>query len=162
MPALQYWFVGGALAAFIALAAAVPTLGYAWWRAAVAEQDSATQHADQAAQMLKKDRVKDLLGKALDTGKTIFGDTNLTDEQREQKASEWVTHTRDLIAAAYGDGEASLFLDSSGYTFWSDSGNPQKSKIQNWIDGRMRRLGELLRRIDSLTVRSDFDQAKFD
>jgi hypothetical protein len=106
--------------------------------------------------------VKDLLGKALDTGKVIFIDKDLTDEQREQKASEWVTHTRDLIAAAYGDGEASLFLDSSGYTFWSDSGNPQKSKIQNWIDGRMRRLGELLRRIDSLTVRSDFDQAKFD
>jgi predicted nucleotide-binding protein len=128
---------------------------------AVVERDSATQHADAVAQKLKG-RAKDLLGKALATGQTIFADSNLTDEQLEQKAREWVTHTRDLIAAAYGDGEAALFLDSSGYTFCSDSRNPQKSKIQNWIDGRMRRIGDLLRRADSLTVRSEFEPAKFD
>jgi hypothetical protein len=92
----------------------------------------------------------------------MFMDSTLTDEQREQKASEWGTHTRDLITGAYGDGEGFLFLDSSGYTFFGDAGNPNKSRIRNWIDGRMRPIGELLRRIDSLTVRSDFDPAKFE
>jgi hypothetical protein len=157
MPAFQYWFAGGAFAAFLALATTVPILGYAWYRAAVTERDSATQHADAVAQKLKQNRVKDLVGKALDAGKSIYVDNNLTEEQRKQKASEWGTHTRDLIAAAYGDGEAFLFLDDSGYTFFSSSG-----PTRNWIDGRMRRIGELLRRIDSLTVRSDFEPTKFE
>jgi hypothetical protein len=91
MLAFQYWFVGGAFAAFLALATTVPILGYAWYRAAVTERDSATQHADAAAQKLKADRGKDLLGKASETGKTIFVDTDLTDEQREQKAKDWGT-----------------------------------------------------------------------
>jgi hypothetical protein len=161
MPAFQYWFTGGAFAAFLALATTVPILGYAWFRAAITESDSATQHTDAVAQKLKANRVKDLIGKALDTGKAIFVDTNLSDEQREKKASDWGTRTRDLIAAAYGDGEAFLLLDDSGYTFFSDAGNPNRSRIRNWIDGRMRRIGELLRRIDSLTVRSDFEPEKF-
>ena len=157
MPAFQYWFAGGALAAFLALATTVSTLGFAWYRAAVTEQDSATQHADAVAQKLKANRVKDLIGRALDTGKSIYVDKDLADEQRKQKAEEWATHTRNLIAAAYGDGEAFLLLDDSGYTFFSSNG-----LTRNWLDGRMRRIGELLRRIDSLTVRSDFDPAKFD
>jgi predicted nucleotide-binding protein len=132
------------------------------YRAAVVERDSATQHADAVGQKLKPNHVKDLLGKALDTGKTIFVASDLTEEQRKQKATEWGTHTRDLIAAACGDGEAFLLLDDSGYTFFSDSANPETGMIRNWIDGRMRRIGELLRRIDSLTVRSDFEPAKFD
>jgi hypothetical protein len=157
MPAFQYWFVGGAFAAFLGLATTVPILGYAWYRAAVAEQDSAMQHADAVAQKLKANRVKDLLGKSLAAGQTIFVDNDLTDEQREQKATHWGTHTRDLITGAYGDGEGFLFLDDSGYTFFSGRG-----RIRNWIDGRMRRIGELLRRIDSLTVRSDFEPTKFE
>ena len=50
------------------------------------------------------------------------------------------THTI-LIAAAYGDGEAALFLDSWGYVFYGD-GSP-KSNMRNWIDGRMRRITAL-------------------
>lgn len=61
-----------------------------------------------------------------------------------------------LIDTAYGDGEALLFLDSSGYVFYGDGS--KKSNVQNWIDGRMRRITELLRRTDTLTVsRSDDD-----
>jgi hypothetical protein len=84
----------------------------------------------------------------------------LTDEQLKQKASDWATPVRDLIAAAYGDGEAFLLLDDAGYVFYGDGS--ERSKTRNWMDGRMRRMGELLRRIDSLTVRSDFEPAKFD
>jgi hypothetical protein len=35
MPALQYWFSGLALGAFITLVAGVSTLGFAWYRAAL-------------------------------------------------------------------------------------------------------------------------------
>jgi hypothetical protein len=58
------------------------------YHAAVVERDSATQHADAVAQKLKANHVKDLLGKALDTGKTIFVASDLTEEQRKQKATE--------------------------------------------------------------------------
>jgi hypothetical protein len=152
--------VGGAFGAFLALAATVSTLGFAWYRAAVTERDSAAQHADTVAQKLKANHVKDLLGKALDAGKSIFVDNTLTDERLKEKAIEWGTRTRDLVAAAYGDGEAFLLLDDAGYVFYGDGS--ERSKSRNWMDGRMRRIGELFRRIDSLTVRSDFDPAKFD
>jgi len=65
-----------------------------------------------------------------------------------------------LIAAAYGDGEAALFADSSGYVFYGDGS--EKSRIRNWIDGRMRRISELLRRTDSLTVKDDFNPTQFE
>jgi len=67
------------------------------------------------------------------------------------KTPQMGPNTHNLINAAYGDGEASLFLDSSGYIFYSDGSN--KSKVRNWIDGRMRRITELLRRTDSLPVK---------
>ena len=68
--------------------------------------------------------------------------------------------TKTMIAAAYGDGEAFRFLNDSGYTFLS--GRPPKGPLRNWIDGRMRRINELLPRVDTLTVRKDFDPKQFD
>jgi hypothetical protein len=80
-------------------------------------------------------------------------------EQAKTEAEAWGTKTRDLILEAYGEGESVLFLDSSGYEFYGD-GSPM-SVIRNWIDGRMRRVTELLRRVDTLTVRPQFDPVKF-
>jgi hypothetical protein len=40
MPPIQYWFTGTALATFIAFLAAVSTLGYGWYRAAITEMES--------------------------------------------------------------------------------------------------------------------------
>jgi hypothetical protein len=48
----------------------------------------------------------------------------------------------------------------SGYVFYGDGS--KKSQARNWIDGRMRRITELLRRTDSLAVRSEFDLTKFE
>jgi hypothetical protein len=161
VPAIQYWFTGGALAAFLALVGTVSTLGYAWYRAAVTEMDSASSKATAAVQKLKSDRVKGLLGKALASGTDLLrSQKDKKDEQAEKDAEGWGQQTHDLIAAAYGEGEAALFLDSSGYVFYGDSSD--KSKIRNWVDGRMRRISELLKRIDSLTPRADFDPAKFE
>src|SRR5215813_13320522 len=161
LPSLQYWFTGGALAAFLALLTAVSTLGYAWYRAAVTELEVVHNKAASAAQRERTGRVKDLLGKTVAAGTQLLRE--LKDKevgQAENDAENWGQKARDLVAAAYGDGEAALFLDSSGYTFYSD-GSP-KSHIRNWIDGRLRRLTGLLQRADTLTVRSEFDPTKFE
>jgi hypothetical protein len=157
MPPLQYWFTGGALAAFLVVA----TAGYAWYRAAVNEQESTSKHAQSEAQRLKTEQVKNLLGRALANGeKLIREQVDKEADHAEADAEAWGTNARDMIAAAYGDGEAALFLDSSGYIFYGDGS--AKSKTRTWIDGRMRRITELVRRTDSLTVRSDFEPEKFD
>lgn len=41
MPPIQYWFTGTALANFIGVLAAISTVGYGWYRAAIAEMESA-------------------------------------------------------------------------------------------------------------------------
>jgi hypothetical protein len=161
VPAIQYWFTGGAVAAFLALLGAVSTLGYAWYRAAVTEMESASSKAAAAAQKLKADRVKGLLAKALVSGDKLIRSHKDTDEDQAKKdAEKWGQQTHDLIAAAYGEGEAALFLDDSGYVF--DSMPLPMNTIRNWIDGRMRRLTELLKRTDTLSTRTDFDPAKFE
>ena len=161
MPAFQYWFTGGALAAFLAILTTVSTLGYAWYRAALTELESASSKVETAAQKSKTTRVKTLLGKAIAAGDTLIRDLKDKEiDQAEKDAQTWGGKTHSLIAAAYGDGEAALFLDSSGYVFYGD-GSP-KSNIRNWIDGRMRRTTELLRRTDTLTARNEFDPAQFE
>jgi hypothetical protein len=164
VPPIQYWFTGGALGAFLGLLGAlggVSALGYAWYRAAVTELEAASGKAASALQKLKADRVKDLLGKALASGdKLIQSQKDKDEDQAEKDAQRWVEQTRNLIAAAYGEGEAALFLDDSGYLFYS--GSSPKSKIRNWIEGRMRRISELLKRTDTLNPRSDFEPAKFE
>jgi hypothetical protein len=160
MPAIQYWFTGGALAAFLALAATIPTLGYAWYRAATTEQDAAVTKAESAAQKQMAARVKVLLGKSLADGEGLIRElANKSADDAESDAQEWGKKAHDLIAAAYGDGEAAVFLDSSGYVFYGDGS--KKSNVRNWIDGRMRRISDLVRRSDSLSAYREFDASKF-
>jgi hypothetical protein len=88
--------------------------------------------------------------------KLIRSHKDTDEDQAKKDAEKWSQQTHDLIAAAYGEGEAALFSDSSGYVFYG--GSP----IRNWIDGRMRRLTELLKRTGTLSTRTDFDPAKFE
>jgi hypothetical protein len=161
LPPIQYWFTGTALATFLALLGTLSTLGYGWYRAAITELESTHNKIESAAQKAKNERVKALLGRALAAGTGLIEAQDKKDEDRAKRDAEtWATQTRNLIAAAYGDGEAALFLDSSGYVFYGDSS--EKSKIRNWIDGRMRRITELLRRTDSLTAKDEFNPTQFD
>ena len=166
MPAIQYWFTGSAIAALIVFATAVLGTGFGWYRAAVSEQDSSVQNADAAAQKQKSIRAKDLLGKALLAGRAIqAGGANgaLTDDQFEQQTGEWATHTHQVISAAYGDGEAALFVSDAGY-MGSTVGGQHSEKAKNiliFLYHRLDRVSALISRSDSLTLRSDFDLAKF-
>jgi hypothetical protein len=161
LPPIQYWFTGTALATCLTLFAALSTLGYGWYRAAVAEFESTHNKIQSAAQKAKNERVKALLGKALAAGASLIEEQNKKAEDKaKQDAETWVTQTHNLIVAAYGDGEAALFLDSSGYVFYGDGSG--KSNIRNWIDGRMRRITELQHRTDSLAAKDEFDPTQFD
>ena len=167
MPAIQYWFTGSAIAALIAFAAAVSGTGFGWYLAALSEQGSAEKNADAVAQKQKIIRAKDLLGKALLDGRAIqTGGANgaLTDDQFEQQTGEWATHTQQVISAAYGDGEAALFLSDAGFMAGTVGGPHNSEKARNvllFLFHRLDRISVLIGRSDTLTLRSDFDPAKF-
>jgi hypothetical protein len=59
-----------------------------------------------------------LSSQALVSGDTLIRSHKDTDEDQAKKDAE-ECQTHDLIAAAYGEGEAALFLDDSGYVFYS-------------------------------------------
>ena len=50
MPAMHYWFSGGALTACAGFFVAILTLGLAWYQAAVKESEIASSKAESAAQ----------------------------------------------------------------------------------------------------------------
>jgi hypothetical protein len=161
MPPIQFWFTGTALATFIAFLAAVSTLGYGWYRAAITEMESTNNKITSAANKQKTEQAKRLLGEALASGGKLIGaQVGKNEDQCEQDAEAWAHNVHNLIETAYGAGEALLFLDNSGYVFYGDGS--KKSQTKNWIDGRMRRITELLRRTDTLAVRSEFDPTKFE
>jgi hypothetical protein len=123
--------------------------------------ESANNKIANVANKQKTEQAKRLLGEALSSGGKLIGQqSEKSEDQYEKDANEWGSKTHTLIDTAYGGGEALLFLDSSGYIFYGDGS--KKSNVRNWIDGRMRRVTELLRRSDSLTVRSEFDPTKFE
>jgi hypothetical protein len=155
VPPIQHWFTGTALAAFIAFVA----VGYGWYRAAESEFELSNNKTLSAEKWARTELVKDHLRSAIAAGNDlVLGLPNQTDDFSAERAVEaWTHRAHDLIGAAYGSGEAALFMDSSGYVFSSD-GSVRRS-LRNFIDGRIRRLSELLQRADSMTVRDDFDDA---
>ena len=96
--------------------------------------------------------VKALLGKRLTDGKVLMRKAHVENTVMIQ---DWTTRTRNLIEEAFDLGKAALFLDSSGYTFYGD--NSRRSKNKNWLDGRLRRLADLIQRVEHLQISQDFD-----
>jgi hypothetical protein len=95
------------------------TLGYAWYRAALTEMESASNKEQVAAQRARTQDVKDLLGNALSSATQLIRELpHKGEDEAKKEAQAWGQKTHDLIAAAYGDGEAALFLDDSGYVFF--------------------------------------------
>lgn len=161
MPPLMFWFTGTAIATLVALLATTATLSFGWYRAAVTEMDAAKNKAESAEQRQRVETVKALLGKALSDGNNLLRAINkgMETEQATKDAEAWVKKTHDLIAAAYGQGEADLFLDNSGYTFFADQ--TPTSGVRNWVDGRKQRLASLIPRTDTLPLRKEFNPTNF-
>lgn len=107
------------------------------------------RHADQKD---RKRAAKDALGAFMDEGNNLARDC--TERDVETEALEWAMRCRDLIRETFGSGEAALFLDDSGYIFFS-SGGSAGARVRNFIIGRTRRLGELLPRVDHMYLRAD-------
>jgi len=160
MPAFQYWFTGTALASFLGLLAAVATLGLAWYRGAVTEAEAARHNVEAKDNRERTEKVKTLLVDSLNESNRLLKDITPNSVEASDKATdEWGHRAHDLITAAYGASESALFLSNSGYVFYGD-GSPA-SNMRNWVDGRQRRLTELLARTSTLVVREDFDASKF-
>jgi hypothetical protein len=106
--------------ALVTAVISVMGVGYSWYRAAITEMESASSKADAAAQKAGTERIKDLLGKALSSA-NLLQLPQKGDDEAKKDAEAWGQRTCDLIAAAYGDGEAVLFLDDSGYVFYSEN-----------------------------------------
>jgi hypothetical protein len=106
-----------------------------------------------ADQKDRKRAAKDALGAFVNEGNNLLRDSRERDVEAE--ALEWATRCRDLIRSTFGLGEAALFLDDSGYTFFSDGS--AGDRMRNFIVGRTRRLGELIPRVDQMDLRADIE-----
>lgn len=113
----------------------------------------------------KRIALNDLLGGAREEGPRAY-------EAREEGAlSRWRERTKGLIEAAFGKGEAQLFLSDEGYPTHSLPGNPgndvwaalalsnvsARNQREREIGYRLRRLDSLILRMDSLPICPDFD-----
>jgi hypothetical protein len=151
-PPIAYWFTGGALVPLVLFVVA----GLTWWRAAVTEFDLTQTKSLVKTQRGNIDRVKELLGDQIAAGEQLIRRLNKDHlDQDQTRAEEWATKTHDLIRSAYGSGEAAIFLSNANYVFYGEGG--QYSLVKNFIDGRLRRLTELIPRTDTLPLRGGFD-----
>ena len=92
--------------------------------------------------------LKDLLGAADREGHALFASGPSVEE-----AEDWVTRLHNLVKDALGEGEAQRLLSDAGYVFYSSQ---HDTRQKHWIEGRLRRLAELIPRVDSLSVLSKF------
>lgn len=120
-------------------------------------------HADQTQLEAREQTilaVKSILGATISAGEKLIADWPTVDEkQLEADANAWATKADDFVLAAFGGGEQALFKSDAGYVFYGDGS--RRSKIRNWVDGRLRRLNDLLQRSGTIPVRKDFDAEKF-
>ncbi len=117
----------------------------------------------------KRIALKDLLGEAREEGPHAHARAHETGDL--DALSRWTNETRDLIEAAFGKGEAQLFLSDEGYPTHSLPGSPgndawaalaqfnvsARNRREREIGYRLRRLDSLILRADSLPIRPDFD-----
>lgn len=140
------------------LAAVAAWLALAYHRRWTAYQDLEKSISNPKLESIKRQQVGQILATHLSLGETIVRQIRLAQEEESvliQRASEWGSKTQVLIEAAYGHGEAALFYSDAGYTFFG-SGKPITNCL-NWVDGRLRRLTELLERAQALPLRDEFD-----
>jgi hypothetical protein len=126
-------------------------------RKAQAENQSANYREQQEKALLA---VKEILGATISEGEKLISDWQKADEkQLESNANAWATKADNFVLAAFGGGEQAVFRSDAGYQFYSDGS--RLNEIRNWVDGRLRRLNDLLQRSTSIPLQREFDVGKF-
>jgi hypothetical protein len=116
------------------------------------------------AEVEKRIAMKDLLGAAIiECGK--LNSKPRTESQDDvnayiNDANAWADKTKQLIGDAYGKGEATLFLNDAGIATMASPGHPNVATRSEMI-ARIQRLNELILRVDTITMRPDFDPNKY-
>jgi hypothetical protein len=97
--------------------------------------------------------VKAIIGRHIGEGNKICGHPAIKQgDAMKEEAERWATTAHDFISSTLGSGEAMLFLSDAGYTFFSSNG-----EVRSGLIGRLRRLTELLPRVDAMEIDKDFD-----
>jgi hypothetical protein len=124
-------------------------------------------HESKVAADAEKDKriaMKDLLGAAINDCAAL-NVKKRTESQEDvdayaNDAGVLATKTRNLIAQAYGEGEANLFMNDAGISTMASPGHPNVLMRSEMI-ARIQRLNELITRVDTITMRPDFDPRNY-
>lgn len=106
----------------------------------------------------RKVAAKNMLGRLIKEGEALSLPAPI--EEMTANANRWGKQAGQFVATAFGDGEAEMLFSDAGYVF--HSGNGEVGKGRNWIIGRLRRLIELMQRVDHAELRADFDPRAFE
>jgi hypothetical protein len=120
------------------------------WSREVREKERLAQILDDRS---KRIAIKSLLGEALISGQTLLHrchQESPISQSLEEEVQKWGESTKDFIASVFGSGEAALFLNSSDFVFPVSTDQGMQNRI--WIDGRLRRLSELIRRAHTIPM----------
>jgi hypothetical protein len=119
MPAIQYWFTGVALGAFLAILGTISTLGYAWYRAALTEQQVAVSAAVNTAHIERLQTIRRRLLDFYVEGQNLKRE-NVTAENFPlwmQKTNQYGTNASNWIQQNIGIAAKDRFLDMSGPSY---------------------------------------------
>jgi hypothetical protein len=122
----------------------------------VAKQMSTSRNRDEQTLLA----IKDILAKTIADGEKLLIDWQKADvTQFENNVMARGTKADNFVLAAFGSGEQALFESNAGYVFYGDGS--RASVIHNSVDGRLRRLNDLVQRSGAVPVQRDFDPSKF-
>ena len=155
MPPLQYWFTGGALAAGLALFATVVTLGFAWYRAADTEMNSAIAKSEKSAESKKFIEVREQLGLFLAEGIELLRLTrNEATPAPTEAAEAWNMRVISYLESALGSSFAHRFIDASGLPMGITSLQSEAHrKLEGGLKVRTARLQQFLSELSPTHIR---------
>jgi hypothetical protein len=117
------------------------------------------------AESQKRLAMKNLLGSAIETGVSLtakqWTESEIDANAFKSDAEAWATRTYQLIEGAYGKGEAERFVNNAGITIYGSGPQQHPSVLANsWMSARIQRLNELMPRVETIVMVSDFDPSK--